>query len=333
MSHDEKLKRCLVTGATGVVGMPLVSELIRRGHSVRLLSRHTVSKGQFPVDVEIVIGDLHDEKTLATATNSIDWIFHLAAKLHVNSPDDKLKDEYFQTNVAATRNLLKFATSAEKFIFFSTISVYGKSEGNYIFDETSAVSPAGFYAETKFLAEKDVLASRNSKGEQIGVVLRLGAVYGSRVKGNYLRLLHAIKKGRFVFVDGGMNRRTLIHQSDVARAAILAATKANGGTLYNVTDGRIYTVREIVEAICIAVGRRSPRFSLPRSPLQIALNFASAISGFLGISLPINSELLKKLVEDIAVSGEKFRRELGFEPTVDLKDGWRETLKNISFDD
>ena len=41
--------------------------------------------------------------------------------------------------------------------------------------------------------------------------LRLGAVYGSRIKGNYERLTHALARNRFIPIGNGLNRRTLIY--------------------------------------------------------------------------------------------------------------------------
>ena len=67
-------------------------------------------------------------------------------------------------------------------------------------------------------------------------MLRLGAVYGSRIKGNYERLVRSLVRGRFIPVGYGANRRTLVYDKDVARAAVLAAIHdAAAGKIYNVS--------------------------------------------------------------------------------------------------
>jgi UDP-glucose 4-epimerase len=91
-----------------------------------------------------------------------------------------------------------------------------------VLDENSPVQPDTFYAQTKLAAEKIVLNARGAGGQPLGTVLRLGAVYGSRIKGNYERLTHALARHRFIPIGNGSNRRTLIYDQDVASAAVLA---------------------------------------------------------------------------------------------------------------
>ena len=56
----------------------------------------------------------------------------------------------------------------------------------------SPTHPDTFYAQTKRAAEQIVLNARGADGQPLGTVLRLGAVYGSRIKGNYERLTRAL---------------------------------------------------------------------------------------------------------------------------------------------
>ena len=50
-------RKCLVTGATGVLGVPLVQVLLNRGHTVRVLARQPISGDQFGGPVEVVEGE------------------------------------------------------------------------------------------------------------------------------------------------------------------------------------------------------------------------------------------------------------------------------------
>lgn len=78
--------------------------------------------------------------------------------------------------------------------------------------------PDTLYGATKLAAEALVLAAQRHDGVALGVVLRLAAVYGARVKGNYQRLLDAVARGCFVPLGHGGNRRTLVYDRDVAAA-------------------------------------------------------------------------------------------------------------------
>lgn len=302
--------------------MPLVRELVGRGHMVKVLVRGDLPGNTFPDSVEIVCGDLANPAALEHAANGAEWIFHLAAKLHVNNPKNDLRSEYEQTNIGGTANLIDLArkNKVEKFVFFSTINVYGASGGKQIFDEQSEINPQGFYAESKAAAEKIVLQ------EKFGVVLRLAAVYGSRMKGNYPRLLDAIKRKRFFYVGDGKNRRTLIHQQDAARAAIIAAENAAGGSIYNVTDGEVHQFSEIVAAMADALKRRKPNLRLPLAPINWGIGLAEDLGKLLRVKTPVNRALLEKILEDVAVDGGKIQTELSFQPQFDLLAGWRETV-------
>ena len=318
----QKPKTILVTGATGAIAPLLVGELVRQNHLVKVLVRNAPPKNLLPPETEIVTGDLTDENSLKRAAENAEWIFHFAAKLHINNPDEKLEAEYEATNVTATKNLIEFSrATCEKFIFASTINVYGTSENGGIFDETSPLDPNGIYAESKAAAERFVLAANG------GVVLRLAAVYGSRMKGNFPRLAKAVKKGRFVFIGAGSNRRTLIHEKDVVRAAILCAENEQANRqIYNVTDGEIHTLREIVAAISNALNKKPPRLELPLALIKPLVGLGEDAAKLLGKNLDLRNTLAKVL-EDMAVSGAKIQRELNFKPQFDLQNGWRDALK------
>ncbi|MEP6923416.1 MAG: NAD-dependent epimerase/dehydratase family protein [Pyrinomonadaceae bacterium] len=320
--QNPKSKNCLVTGATGVVGVPLVRELVAQGHRVKVLARGGVAADLLPANVEIVRGDLNDVSALIKASAGANWIFHLAAKLHINNPGTDLRREYEEVNVQGTARLIEAASkqNVEKFVFFSTINVYGASDGSKIFDESDKIAPNGFYAESKAAAEKLVLA------EKCGIVLRLAAVYGSRMKGNYVRLLKALRRGHFFFVGKNSNRRTLIHQQDAARAAILAAEEAIGNSIYNVSDGNVYAFSEIIAVMSEVLGKNTPKLRLPLMPIGLGVGLAEDLGKLFKIKSSINRALLEKLLEDSAVSGAKIKRELGFHPQFDLTAGWRETL-------
>jgi UDP-glucose 4-epimerase len=151
------------------------------------------------------------------------------------------------------------------------------------------------------------------------------------VKGNFARLVHALQRGRFVPVGAGTNRRTLVYDEDAARAAVVAATtQPMTPGVYNVTDGEIHTVTEIVAAISSALGRSPRRFHLPASPVRGVLRLVDIVSRISRVKFPVSSATLDKYLEDVAVSGMKARLELGFEPRYSLEEGWRETIRHMA---
>ncbi len=194
----------------------------------------------------------------------------------------------------------------------------------------SPTHPDTFYAQTKLAAEKIVLNSRGADGQPLGTVLRLGAVYGSRIKGNYERLTHALARHRFIPIGDGLNRRTLVYDKDVARAAVLALEHPGAaGKIFNVSDGEFHSLNEIIESICFALGRKPPRLSLPVGPTRALVGLIEKGSHAIGLKPPITREMINKYTEDIAVDGSLIQKELGFMPQYDLKTGWEETISEM----
>lgn len=318
-------KTCFVTGATGVIGPTLIRELLKRDYKVRALVRRPVAKDELPNEVEIFQGDLMDEVVIKTAMQDADIVFHLAAKLHINNPEAALKDEYKRVNVTGSKVLVDAAASANvnRFVYFSSIAVYGKSISREMLTELSEVFPDTLYAETKYEGERIVLENGN------GVVLRLAAVYGKGMKGNYPRLVNALKKKRYVNIGKGTNRRTLVHIKDIVNAALCVAEHSEaGGKIYNVTDGSVYQLKEIIETICSVLEIAPPRLHLPEKPVRLLAGAFEDALALIKKRSPVNRATIDKLLEDIAVSGDKIQRELGFRPEYNLQKGWRETLKN-----
>ncbi len=319
----------LVTGATGFIGSYLIDSLLKRDFHVRVLVRNLQSAISLHGKIDICQGDITDSQALKRAADGADVIFHLAAKLHISNPSPSLKAKYEQVNVEGTRHLVEIAQSSgiRRFIFFSTINVYGVGKKGLTYDENSPLYLDSLYAQTKARAEKIVLKEIPS------VVLRLAAVYGPGMKGNYPRLVNALRHGRFVMIGDGQNRRTLVHVHDVCQAAILAAEHpAALGRVYNVTDGQIHTMQEIIHAICSALGKKPPTFKLPTGIIRPTFGLLEDGLRFLGKRSPVGRSTVDKFIEDMAVSGERIQQQLGFKPQYDLLSGWRETIRQFLAD-
>lgn len=323
--------RVLVTGATGAVGPHLVSLLYQEGYQVCTLTRHEPNPALLPDRAEVFVGDITNRRDVQMAIKDCDAVIHLAALLHIVDPPDSLKPQYERVNIEGTHIVVEEAMRAnvKRLIYFSTINVYGPTDGNVV-TEISTPNPDTFYAATKLAAEKIILEARNVDSNPCGVVLRLGAVYGTRVKGNYYRLLHAMANGRFIPIGDGTNRRTLIYDKDVARAALLALQHPNAvGRIFNVTDNVFHTVSDIIEAMCTALGRKPPPFVLPVVPMRWTAAFLEDSAKFIGLKSPVTRSTIDKYTEDIAVDGTRIQRELDFTPTYDLDQGWREIVTEM----
>ena len=305
-----------VTGATGVVGSALVGRLVLDGHRVRALVRRP--DAAVPPSVDRVAGDLDDADALRRGLDGADAAVYLAAQLHVNNPSPDLAALYRRVNTEGTERLALLADEAgvSRVVYASTISVYGPSEPGHVWTEADGPQGDSLYARTKLDAEPAVLALDG------GVVLRLAAVYGPGIRGNYPTLARALGLGLRVLPGDGANRRTLVHLDDAVQALTLAVGGEVGTGLYNLTDGGVHTFDDIVRSLQRAVGRRPGVRYVPAAWARRALAAPSALAGAAGRRFD-GPALVDKLVEDVAVSGERLTERTPYAPRYGSLDaGW-----------
>jgi len=321
--------RALVTGATGMIGPALVNQLLLEGWETRIIARRDYASNLFVAPVENVFGDIRHLHSLDEAMKGIDVVFHLAAKLHINDPSPRIANEYDQINVTGAANVALAALKAgvRRMVHFSTIGVYGPSFGRTPYIENSALNPQSLYAQTKAESEQAVIKIFSGQSRSSATIVRLAAVYGPRMQGNYRTLVKAMRFGLFCPVGSGQNRRTMIYIDDLVRAAILTAVHpAAAGRVYNITDGNVYTLSDVLKTIADALGKRPPLFHLPYKPIRAISALADGVTQTFGLSAPRLGALVDKLIEDVAASGEKLQRELSFLPQYSLTDGWKKAL-------
>ena len=305
-----------VTGATGVVGPVLVRELLEAGHAVRALVRDP--KAALPAGAERVAGGLGDADALARGAAGADAVVHLAALLHINGPAAEMADRYRAVNVEGTRRLVDAARAAgvAQVAFASTINVYGPSRGGAPWTEGDALHPDTLYGETKRDAEPLVRALPG------GIVLRLAAVYGPGMKGNYPSLMRVLRRGVRLLPGDGQNRRTLVHVADAARAFALAATGGIPAGTYNLTDGQVHRFDAVVRSLQVAAGRRPGVRYVPAGLVRSALRVPETLAGLAGRAFP-GPLLVDKMTEDVAVAGDALIAASAYRPRVTrLADGW-----------
>ncbi len=318
----------LVTGASGALGPAVVAELQRTGYHVRTLSR---GAGVKAADVDHRTGDVTSAGDVRAAMAGANVVVHLAALLHQFGPTSPDLDRAYDTvNAGGTATVVREALEAGvgRVVYLSTIAVYG-AIGSGVADERTVPRPDTPYGRSKLAGETLVLGATRD-GRPLGVVLRAAAVYGPRVKGNYRTLAEAIGRGRYVAIGGGGNRRTLVHEQDLARAVALSVGHPRAaGRVFNVSDGRIHRLADIVAAMHRAAGRREPRLSLPVWLASAAVRAGDVVTSLSGIRFPLSRKTLSKYLEDVAVDGSLVQRELGFVPQVTLDRGWREVMQAV----
>jgi len=95
--------------------------------------------------------------------------------------------------------------------------------------------------------------------------------------------------------------------------------RKRGLGVYNVSDGQFHTLKEIIVAICDALGRKPPRFSVPVGPARFMAGLMEDTFRLVGRESPIGRDTIEKYTEDIAVSSQRIQAELGFKSQYDFE--------------
>jgi UDP-glucose 4-epimerase len=242
-----------VTGATGFVGNRLVKKL-REGSKktdVQILSRKPHP------DYEAIVCDLQNDEIPQDALENIDTVFHIAGFAHDLRDASEVENFYRALNIDATLRLaeLAVASGVKQFIFVSSV----KAGGQNVIGE-----PDGIYGESKREAELKLLEISSQSGIHVSIV-RPSLVYGLGVKGNLALMRRGIEQGWFPPLPETGNRRSMIHVDDLVKVLLLVAEdeRANG-KIFIATDGIAHSSRDIYEALCQAVGKPIPSWSVPK---------------------------------------------------------------------
>jgi UDP-glucose 4-epimerase len=245
-----------ITGATGFIGQRLVARLKTQGARINVLSRSQHPK------YKTVVCDLQSEVVPDEALEGVDTVFHLAGLAHDLSDASELEGVYRKINVDATIRLavLSVRAGVKRFVFVSSVKAGGRI---YDLDEVNGTSER-IYGDTKREAELQLLEITRQSSMHVAIV-RPALVYGPGAKGNLQLMCSGIEKGWFPPLPLTGNRRSMIHVDDLVQALLLVAEdeRANG-EIFIATDGVPHSSREIYEAICQAVGKTIPKWSVPK---------------------------------------------------------------------
>jgi nucleoside-diphosphate-sugar epimerase len=215
-------RHAFVTGAGGFLGTSICQALCAAGIKVTGFAR-----GHYPhlvkLGINMVQGDISDLPTLTAAMQDCDLVFHVASKAGVWGS----KAEYYQPNVQGSENVIKACQSLAitRLVYTSTPSVTFTGEDEAGIDESQpyAQSFLNYYAQSKALAEKMVLAANNDKLKT--VALRPHLIWGPGDPHLVPRVIERAKLGRLKLVGKQDKLVDTIYIDNAAYAHILAALK------------------------------------------------------------------------------------------------------------
>ena len=288
--------KVLVIGATGAVGLPLVSQLVERGHEVVGTSRtreraETLRElGAEPAPLDLL--DREAVRRLVLEARP-DAIVHEATALAGGLDFKRFAETFAQTNrlrTEGTDNLLAAAKEAgiERFVAQSYGGITYARVGGPVKAEDDPLDERLPDAVQKTIeAIKYLEAAVLDAG---GVALRYGSFYGAAID----PMRDAVRRRKVPIVGDGGGVWSLIHVADAAGATVLALERGGPG-VYNVADDEPAPARAVIPAMAEALGAPPPR----RVPPWLAKLFA----GELGVIM---------MTQIRGISNAKAKRELGW---------------------
>jgi nucleoside-diphosphate-sugar epimerase len=276
------MKKILVTGANGFVGLGLISRLLSEGFQVLSAVRSGDSNPICNPDLSYVsMGNLSPQQEWGKCLLGIDTVIHLAARAHILT-DSAINpiDQYRIINVDSTLNLAIQASKAgvRRFIYMSSIKVNGEfTEPGIPFTAKDTPNPQDPYGVSKCEAEfalKGVV--KNSEMEL--VIIRPPLVYGPGVKANFLALILCLLR-RCPLPFGGItkNRRSFVFLGNLVDLLIvcIGSPVAANQTLL-VSDDQDLSTAALLKGIAAALDRHAFLIPFPEDWVRF---FASFIGG------------------------------------------------------
>jgi UDP-glucose 4-epimerase len=287
----------LITGGAGYIGGTVTRLLLAAGHSVTVYDnlRHKDASIVAP-GATLVHGDIADAALLTQVLTAkhFDGVMHFAALIEAG--ESMVKPEiYFRNNTASTLTLLEvmLATGHDRLVFSSTAACYGEPESTPIYEDAK-LKPTNTYGESKLLVEHMLRWFNQIHGFRYASLRYFnvaGAIegYGEKHEPEShlipLVLDAAIGRRDSIRIYGsdyptpdGTCIRDYVHVSDLADAHLLAlqALDRHSKLIYNIGNGKGFSVREIIDSVQRVTGKPVKVDDYPRRPGDPAVLVASS---------------------------------------------------------
>lgn len=322
-------QRILVTGGTGFIGNRLVKKLSYCGYDVRCLARQKSNTERLAgLNVELIIGDILELKTVRHAMENVDFVFNLVGGGNVSTISKRGLTKLRELNVSPLQNILDVAknNAVEKIIHFSSISAMGVQK-NVVLNEESECKPQIPHEIVKLESERIGLTYFKNYNVPT-VILRPSQVYGpGDTRSEILKIAKLVQKGLFPLIGGGNSYMPWVYVDDVVDCTVNAMLYGRPGEIYIVSGAESYTLKDIVSEIAANIPTSNHGLNVPMKLAKPLISMIEQISLTVRIEPLFTNYRLESSTSNRFVSIDKAKRELHYVPKVDLKIGMRKTVE------
>lgn len=297
--------KIIITGASGFIGQNIMEYLADHFQMESVSLRTNDWQRSFREAFAIInlVGKAHDHAGVAT------------------------EDDYFYTNLELTKQVFKsfIASSAIFMIHVSSLAALEEFESERPLTEEHPCHPDSWYGKSKRAAEEWLLNQPLPPDKKL-IILRPPMVHGPGDKGNLGLLYNLVSKGIPYPLASFNNRRSFISINNFCfLIEQIIRHQANIPTgIYHVADDEAVSTKDLIEIIRTQTGKKGITLSLPKAFVKLV-----AKTGDL-ISLPLNTNRLKKLTGTLLVSNKKIKSVLNIEKLpITAREGLVKTIKSF----
>lgn len=324
--------KVFLTGATSGLGRNAAQWLLEAGHQVMASGRDTHAGAELDaLGAQFVALDLvhATQAQLQSLMGGCDVVWHCAAK---SSPWGPYAD-FYQNNTEATVRLAQAAgeLGIPRFVHISTPAIYFDFQHHHGLDESYCAKRfANHYAQTKYLAEKQLLALTQRYAKTTYIILRPRGLFGPHDRVILPRVLAQIDAGggELRLPRGGQALLDLTYVGNVVHAMALASERPGlaSGAIYNITN---HEPQRLVDMLAdLLTGQLQLAYRVKAVPYPVihaaagAMELAAAVRG----KEPMLTRYSAGAVNfDMTLSGRKAQTELGYAPRFSLAQGIEHT--------
>ena len=316
--------RVLVTGATGFTGGHLARTLQRRGYGVTALVRDSSRAADLEHEgIALAPGDLRDRTSVQRAVNGCEVVYHIAA---IYRQAGLPEAEYRKVNAESVRTLIEVAhaSGVRRVVHCSTVGVHGDVERPPA-NEDAPLRPGDVYQRTKLEGEQEARDAAARTGTEL-VIARPSGIYGPGDR-RLLKLFRGIVRRRFVTLGrGGIYYHLTFIDDLVEGFRLCGEVKGAAGRTYILAGAEVTTLNVLTALIAEEAGVPPPALHLPVWPFWAAGALCEAVCAPFGVEPPIYRRRVDFFTKSRAFDITRARQELGYDPSVTLREGIRRTL-------
>ena len=296
----------MVTGATGVVGAPILRLLVESGRRVGALVRSAGSAESVEAAGAVAVnGDLLNHASLVRAFSGFESVYHVGGVNQFCVSDSGPMEA---ANIDGSRNVVRAcaAVGVRRLVYTSSAASIGEEEGT-VGDERSPHRGwfLSGYERSKYLAEQAVFAERTPVEV---VAVNPSSVQGpGRASGTGKLILQVIDGRLPVLVD---TRVSMVDIDDCARGHLLAEANGTNGQRY-ILNGFTLDIRQALDLLERVTGRRAKVRFLPGWVALAGAGAYGAVPRLIGRHPRFCWEMARTMLHGHAYDGSRATRDLG----------------------